>query len=76
MHSSPHLTFDTCVFGHPKRQASSVYRLGWVAAALCAVGYAGLAQAVPTLDASNDFLPSLATAVRRMPISTCCRPTS
>ena len=63
MHSSPHLTLDTD--GHQpheykqtQRSTSRIRRPGLLAAALCAAGLAGQVQALPFLDASNDFLPS------------------
>jgi hypothetical protein len=42
-------------------------------AVLCTAGFVAHAQAVPSLDASNDFLPNY--AARKTPTSTCCRPT-
>ena len=47
MHSSTHLSLQ--------RNARTLRLL---AAALCAAGLAGHAQALPVIDASNDFLPS------------------
>jgi hypothetical protein len=41
-----------------RRQAAGIRRLALLSAALCVAGFAGHAQALPFLDASQDFLPS------------------
>jgi hypothetical protein len=63
MHSLPHLTSDTDVhqpreYRQVRRQAAGIRWLALLSAALCVAGFAGHAQALPFLDASQDFLPS------------------
>lgn len=63
MPSSPHLTLDTDAhrpreYRKMRRHAAGIRRLALLAAALCTAGLAAQVQALPFLDAGNDFLSS------------------